>query len=196
VPRYLAIDPDLIILGDFNTKEIGIQELADSIGMVVMVPSGQTGVGTTHAGNRYDHFLISPDLANEEAVEARIVTFSGSELTTAKQVSDHLPVTAWFRTDEQFRDGSTGQARAFTPLPVSRPTIRPPPRQQSPRRQAAKPYVAPQPTTGAHEVTIFTTNTGKKYHYDGCQYLSRSKIPITMSQAQGRGLGPCSRCGP
>jgi exonuclease III len=97
VPRYLAIDPDLIILGDFNTKEIGIQELADSIGMVVMVPSGQTGVGTTHAGNRYDHFLISPDLANEEAVEARIVTFSGSELTTAKQVSDHLPVTAWFQ---------------------------------------------------------------------------------------------------
>jgi endonuclease/exonuclease/phosphatase family metal-dependent hydrolase len=97
-------DPDVIIVGDFNTTEPGIQELAGAIGMTVMVPQGQDGVGTTHAGNRYDHFLVSPDLANEEAVGCRIVTFQGADLAAEKEVSDHLPVMAWFKTDGRFRD--------------------------------------------------------------------------------------------
>jgi len=104
VTEMLKKDPDVIIAGDFNTKEKGIEELAKSIGMQVMVPADQTGVGTTHAGNRYDHFLVSPDLANEEAVRCCIVTYSGSDLKRAKKVSDHLPVLALFNADEQYRD--------------------------------------------------------------------------------------------
>jgi endonuclease/exonuclease/phosphatase family metal-dependent hydrolase len=104
VTRMLAIDPDVILAGDFNTGEQDIQELAAGLGMQVMVPSGQAGVGTTHAGNRYDHFLISPDLASEEAVSCHIVTFSGSDLEAAKRVSDHVPVQAVFRVDGRFRD--------------------------------------------------------------------------------------------
>lgn len=104
VTQMLNKDPDVIIAGDFNTKEKGIQELAQSIGMEVMVPADQDGVGTTHAGNRYDHFLVSPDLANEEAVRCCIVTFAGSDLKRAKKVSDHLPVLALFNADAQYRD--------------------------------------------------------------------------------------------
>ena len=66
--------------------------------------TGQDGIGTTHAGNRYDHFLISQDLADEEAMTCRIEVYSGDDLTIAEKVSDHLPVVAWFRTDEGFRD--------------------------------------------------------------------------------------------
>jgi len=98
------IDPDVIITCDFNTKEQGIQELAESIGMIVMVPWSQEGVGTTHAGNRYDHFLISPDLANEEAISAQIKTYTDDALTIAKRVSDHLPVIAYFKADLIYRD--------------------------------------------------------------------------------------------
>jgi endonuclease/exonuclease/phosphatase family metal-dependent hydrolase len=104
VQSLLQIDPDVIVVGDFNTTEVGIAELATAIGLVVMVPPGQDGVGTTHAGNRYDHFLISPDLATEEAVSAHIETFTGSDLVIAQRVSDHLPVTASFRTAARFRD--------------------------------------------------------------------------------------------
>ena len=104
VNQMLNVDPDVIIAGDFNTQGPDIMELAESIGMIVMVPQGQIGVGTTHAGNRYDHFLISPDLANEEAIECRIQTFTGSDLITEKRVSDHLPVIALFKTDIHFRD--------------------------------------------------------------------------------------------
>ena len=104
VSLMLTLDPDVIIVGDFNTQGQAIQELATSIGMMVMTPTGQDGLGTTHAGNRYDHFLISPDLANEEAINCRIHSFTGDDLTIAKRVSDHLPVIAFFKTDLQYKD--------------------------------------------------------------------------------------------
>jgi endonuclease/exonuclease/phosphatase family metal-dependent hydrolase len=104
VKEALAKDPDVIVCGDFNTTEAGIQELANSTGMVVMVPKGQDGVGTTHAGNRYDHFLVSPDLAKEEAVSCRIETFTGEDDRIAESVSDHVPVVAYFSTDAKYQD--------------------------------------------------------------------------------------------
>lgn len=100
----LKRDPDVFIVGDFNTGEPAIYELAEALGMKVMMPGGQEGVGTTHAGNRYDHFLISRDLADEEAIACRIETYAGDDLEMAKQVSDHVPVIASFRADGSFRD--------------------------------------------------------------------------------------------
>ncbi|MHC4739713.1 MAG: endonuclease/exonuclease/phosphatase family protein [Planctomycetota bacterium] len=102
VLKMLEIDPDVIIAGDFNTKEQGIQELAESVGMVVMAPLEQDGTGTTVGNNRYDHFLISPDLANEEAIACEIQTFSEDEIRW--EVSDHVPVVAVFDADSKFRD--------------------------------------------------------------------------------------------
>ena len=43
---------------------------------------------------------------------------------------------------------------------------------------------------------IYRTTKGKKYHSGGCRYLSNSKIPITLAEAQERGLGPCGVCKP
>jgi hypothetical protein len=44
--------------------------------------------------------------------------------------------------------------------------------------------------------TVYITRTGDKYHRDGCRYLSRSKIPVSLKEAVGRGYGPCSVCKP
>lgn len=104
VATLLQSDPDVMIVGDFNLTEPDIQQLATDVGLKVLVPAGQDGVGTTHAGNRYDHFLVSDDLMREEAISAHIETFTGADLVTAKRVSDHLPVVATFRTDARFRD--------------------------------------------------------------------------------------------
>ena len=84
------IDPDVIIACDFNTTEVEMEALADEVGMVLMVPAGQDGQGTTHANNRYDHFLISFDLADEEALSSRIITYGEANLALADEVSDHL----------------------------------------------------------------------------------------------------------
>ncbi len=45
------------------------------------------------------------------------------------------------------------------------------------------------------ETTVYITESGSKYHRDGCQYLKKSKIPISLSDAQAR-YEPCSKCRP
>ena len=42
--------------------------------------------------------------------------------------------------------------------------------------------------------TVYITNTGTMYHRDGCQYLRKSQIPISLADAKAQGYTPCSRC--
>ena len=44
--------------------------------------------------------------------------------------------------------------------------------------------------------TVYITETGSKYHQDGCQYLRSSQISTTRLDAIAEGYGPCSRCDP
>lgn len=46
------------------------------------------------------------------------------------------------------------------------------------------------------ERIVYITNTGTKYHRAGCRYLSKSMIPISLSDAIARGYTPCSVCKP
>ncbi|HEX7086143.1 MAG TPA: hypothetical protein VF198_07250 [Vicinamibacterales bacterium] len=45
------------------------------------------------------------------------------------------------------------------------------------------------------DTTVYVTRTGKKYHRDGCRSLSRSRIPMKLSEAARR-FGPCAVCRP
>lgn len=44
--------------------------------------------------------------------------------------------------------------------------------------------------------TVYVTKTGEKYHRNGCRYLRRSKIPITLDKAKARGYDACTVCRP
>jgi len=44
--------------------------------------------------------------------------------------------------------------------------------------------------------TVYITNTGEKYHVGGCRYLSKSKIPISLSDAKAKGYEACKVCRP
>lgn len=46
------------------------------------------------------------------------------------------------------------------------------------------------------EATVYITKSGSKYHSAGCRYLSKSMIPIAITDAVARGYGACSVCGP
>lgn len=48
---------------------------------------------------------------------------------------------------------------------------------------------------GESDPLVYITRTGKKYHRAGCRYLKSSE-EVTLSDAQGRGLTPCSACRP
>jgi hypothetical protein len=46
------------------------------------------------------------------------------------------------------------------------------------------------------QTTAYTTNTGTKYHADGCRHLSKSKIKTTIEDAKTDGYSACSVCKP
>lgn len=49
-------------------------------------------------------------------------------------------------------------------------------------------------TTQNKSVTVYITESGKKYHSDGCRYLKKSKISISLNNVK-EGYEPCSVCG-
>lgn len=49
-------------------------------------------------------------------------------------------------------------------------------------------------TSDTQSVTVYITNTGSKYHKNGCQYLRESKNAVTLAQAKSWGYTACSRC--
>lgn len=51
------------------------------------------------------------------------------------------------------------------------------------------------PTTSSKEV-VYVTKSGKKYHKDGCDSLSKSKIEINKEDAEKKGYEPCKKCNP
>jgi len=52
------------------------------------------------------------------------------------------------------------------------------------------------PPVGDSSTIVYITESGTKYHVDGCSYLSKSKIPITLGEAKAQGYGACSKCNP
>jgi hypothetical protein len=44
--------------------------------------------------------------------------------------------------------------------------------------------------------TVYVTDTGEKYHRDGCRYLAKSKNAIELSDAINQGYGACKICKP
>lgn len=46
------------------------------------------------------------------------------------------------------------------------------------------------------DVTVYITDTGKKYHTSNCQYLRQSKHAISKSSAKAQGYTACSKCHP
>ena len=51
-------------------------------------------------------------------------------------------------------------------------------------------------TTNNTSYTVYITKTGKRYHRDGCRYLSKSQIAISKSDAMNSGYSACSICKP
>ncbi|MEA4895137.1 MAG: MBL fold metallo-hydrolase [Oscillospiraceae bacterium] len=84
---------------------------------------------------------------------------------------------------------STSNYASPSPSPTTKPTPTPTPAPTKPVT------ITPQPTTPI-VMTVYVTKTGSKYHLDGCRYLSKSKIAISLSDAKSQGYTPCSVCNP
>lgn len=54
----------------------------------------------------------------------------------------------------------------------------------------------PKPSKSSNDPIVYITNTGKKYHKEGCRFLAKSKISLKLSEAKKKGYTPCSVCNP
>jgi endonuclease YncB( thermonuclease family) len=61
------------------------------------------------------------------------------------------------------------------------------------RKQAKKPLVVKTPVVEKIPDVVYVTGSGKKYHREGCSYLSNSKLALSITEAKNR-YTPCSRC--
>lgn len=53
------------------------------------------------------------------------------------------------------------------------------------------------PDNGSNnDIIVHITETGSKYHSEGCRYLSKSDIPVTLDETLDMGYEPCSACDP
>lgn len=46
------------------------------------------------------------------------------------------------------------------------------------------------------ERTVYITASGKKYHLDGCRFLSDRKMAVTVGDAEKAEYEPCAYCSP
>lgn len=118
--------------------------------------------------------------------------------TMSRLKDKNIPV---FRTDENGTVVATsnGTAVSFNVNPGSYKGIVSSSSASS-NTSVSKPVPVPVPKaitpSKNQSVTVYTTKTGSKYHVDGCSSLSKSKIPISLSDAKSKGLTPCSKCHP
>jgi len=107
--------------------------------------------------------------------------------TTAPTTQQTSPASAQPATTVK-QDASTTVAPTSSTEPVAT-TV-----QTTEKAQTVEP--APATKTETKEQTVYVTKTGAKYHRDGCRYLSKSKIPMNLSDAQAAGYEACSVCKP
>lgn len=107
-----------------------------------------------------------------------------------------------YRTDESGTIIATSDGKSIT-FNKKAFTINPSLEKKQPKEQLeeqpkeqSKEQPKEEPKEQTKEITVYVTETGKKYHSDGCSSLSKSKIPIDLKKAKESGYTPCSRCKP
>jgi len=126
-------------------------------------------------GKRLNELIVSAGLAwwyVQYAPNDSALKLAESKAKDAKigLWGDPNPIPPW-----EFRNGSAS-------------TSRPSPRVQSPP--------APSGDDSSDTGTVYVTRTGKKYHAQGCRYLSGGAIPKSLSDAKTAGYTACSVCRP
>jgi hypothetical protein len=140
---------------------------------------------TQIAAARWHLEAVSTDATEYKAAQTLLAEVAKREQIAAKPSPTPSPTeveeSAALGEDE---DGET-ESSSTESYSAPPPTV-------APRRAVTR--VEP-PMVRETAATVYVTRTGEKYHSAGCQYLSRSQIPISLADAR-RGYSPCSRCHP
>lgn len=103
-----------------------------------------------------------------------------------------------FRTDESgtIIATSDGETIKFDKKASAVKPQAPPKTSSSSESKSTETVTTNKAASDGGDITVYITKSGEKYHADGCRYLSKSKIPISLSEAKSEGYTPCKVCNP
>jgi micrococcal nuclease len=148
---------------------------------------------------------VTPPQSSPQPTPQPLPQAKGKYVGSRNSDKYHYPSCVWaqkINPENQvwFSSEKDAQARGYVPCKVCDPpgTAVAEESVTSPQPAPAPPpqVQEPAPETLPVEATVHITNTGEKYHLAGCRYLSKSDIPISLSEAKVRGYTPCSVCSP
>ncbi len=122
-------------------------------------------------------------------------SLSSISLKEETSQTTEVTITSLTTTSTSAKPTATPTPSESTTMPTPPPTTTaetPPPTTALPTAPA-QPMMVDEPEP--QEIIVYITNTGKKYHREGCQYLKKSCIPISLDQAK-LSYDPCKVCHP
>lgn len=177
-------EDDVLLVGDFNREPDDVLAYSNLMTLPSMTHLFRLpDKSHIRDSSLYDNIFFQTDYVTEYLGRSGIdkfdeTDFGNDDKAANLAVSDHRPVWAVFRIDG-----------VGTPLmPVTRSGI-------GVQKVVTSIQELPTVDETPQEGTVYVTKTGKKYHRDGCSFLRRSKILISLADAKKR-YSPCSRCNP
>lgn len=153
--------------------------------LVGMISSATATTGKQQAYLEYNDIKISLNgsLVTPKDADGNIIepfTIDGTTYLPVRAVGNALGLTVgWDQSTKTVILTNDGTSQIGASAPAPKPTTTPTP--------------TPAPSQRV-EVTVYVTRTGSKYHRAGCQYLRKSQISISLSDAIARGYTACSKC--
>ena len=177
-------EDDVLLVGDFNREPDDVLAYSNLMTLPSMTHLFRLpDKSHIRDSSLYDNIFFQTDYVTEYLGRSGIdkfdeTDFGNDDKAANLAVSDHRPVWAVFRID----------GVGTPPMPVTRSGI-------GVQKVVTSIQELPTVDETPQEGTVYVTKTGKKYHRDGCSYLRRSKILISLADAKKR-YSPCSRCNP
>lgn len=190
IQEWNGQENDVLLVGDFNMDAIDMSfcDLLNKFDPKVDALFRSEWGNVSNLGRipkLYDNIFFQSRhlreyLSGSSEIDKFHDTYFKGRKKNANWISDHLPVTAVFRTDREDDDDNTendGAGNNSVLIDNSSASTE-------------------SDSQSEMNVTVYVTSHGKKYHKDGCDSLRRSKNHILLAEAKQDGYTPCRRCSP
>ena len=128
-----------------------------------------------------DEIVTIPIVLDEDATAQRISEREAEEAKAAEEARK--------AEEERAKAEAEAKAKAEAEAKAQREA-----EEQAKREAEAQSQASDTSTSQKNEQKVYVTNNGKKYHNAGCRYLAKSKIEMSLSEAEAQGYTPCKVC--
>ncbi|MDC0142969.1 thermonuclease family protein [Verrucomicrobia bacterium] len=199
----ILLSPLLVGAFEFTAKVVGVTD-GDTI--TVLRQSTQHKIRLMHidAPEGHQAFGVKSKQALSNKVFGKVVTIRWAEHDRYKRILDEVYISKRHINAEMVTEGMAWHYKQYSKdKGIAQSELKA--RAAKTGLWADKNAIAPwdfrrggavkQPNNPAANNAVFVTATGKKYHREGCRFLSKSKIPIPLQRAI-KAYGACSKCAP